>query len=300
MDIVTHCMMGVIGATPFLDSHPVAASLFALGCVLPDLDSLSRLFGKRAFLESHQTWSHALPVIAVLGGIAGLSLMVAGIDAPAAGLGLALGMALHSLLDVTNTYGIMLFAPFSRRRYCKEWVFFIDAFVIVASMAALAAIWLQWRRDGYPGAIAPAVYWAVMGSYWTAKMALRRRAAGSAPLGTLALLPSALVPWHYLGCAREGDGIHLFRMNALTRKISGNQRTRIHDEHWRPRVQALPEFQVMQELSPAYHVVRVEPHDSGTRLVCRDLRTRNFSTRFGELEIALDAAGTMKVKAFHV
>ncbi len=55
MDVVTHALIGLIGASPFAVSHPVAASCFALGAVAPDLDALSRLFGKRAFMRAHQT-----------------------------------------------------------------------------------------------------------------------------------------------------------------------------------------------------------------------------------------------------
>ncbi len=134
MDIVTHGMMGVVAASPFMAERPVASALFMLGSVLPDLDAFSRLFGKRAFLQAHQTYSHALPVIAFLAFIVSLSR----IDGMIGGVALALGMIFHSLLDVTNTYGIRLFAPFSSRRYCAEWVFFIDAIVLAATIPACA------------------------------------------------------------------------------------------------------------------------------------------------------------------
>jgi hypothetical protein len=91
--------------------------------VAPDLDVLSRLFGKRAFLAAHQTWSHALPLIAAAGAAAYLLLD----HRPAVPLALVAGMSLHALLDWTNTYGITLWLPFTRRRFCAEWVFFIDA-----------------------------------------------------------------------------------------------------------------------------------------------------------------------------
>ncbi len=139
MDIVTHAMMGVIVASPFAEKQPMAAAAFVMGSVLPDLDAFSRCFGKRAFLRFHQTQSHGLPNALLAAGL--LWLLVQALDwvAPWAALGLALGLVFHSVLDYSNTYGITLFAPFSRRRYCAEWVFFIDAVVIVASVAALLA-----------------------------------------------------------------------------------------------------------------------------------------------------------------
>ena len=56
----------------------------------------------------------------------------------------------------------------------------------------------------------------------------------------------------------------------------------------------------MRGLSPAYHVTRVEADPGGTRLTCRDLRTRNFNTRFGEIELTLDAGGSVREMEFHV
>ena len=50
MDVVTHAMSGFVLASPFVATQPAAASTFMLASVAPDLDVLSRLFGKRAFL----------------------------------------------------------------------------------------------------------------------------------------------------------------------------------------------------------------------------------------------------------
>ena len=55
-------------------------------------------------------------------------------------VGLALGMAGHALLDLTNTYGIALLAPISRQRVCFEWTFFLDLFTTSASALALAFV----------------------------------------------------------------------------------------------------------------------------------------------------------------
>src|SRR5262249_4470295 len=131
MEVVTHCLVGIIGASPFIEQAPEAAASFALGSVMPDFDALSRQFGKRAFMRCHQTYTHALPVIVLLGVSAGIAGQLAGLRGFWIGLGLTLGMVLHSLLDCTNTLGITLFAPLSRKRYCLEWVFFIDVAVLV-------------------------------------------------------------------------------------------------------------------------------------------------------------------------
>ena len=66
------------------------------------------------------------------------------------------------------------------------------------------------------------------------------------------------------------------------------------------RIRDIPEVRVMRGLSPAYHVVSVTSGSDGTELVCRDLRTRTFNTRFGELNLVLDAAGAPRRVVFHV
>lgn len=301
MDIVTHGMMGVIVASPFMTAHPVPSALFMLGSVAPDLDAFSRMFGKRAFLRIHQTYSHAIPVIALTGVLCAGALRLAGMEeAVAGGAALALGMLFHSFLDVTNTYGIRLLAPFSPRRYCTEWVFFVDSVVLLATIPAFA--WVGYRlamaRDA--GWKVQAFYGAAMAVYWLAKVALRKRAARLGPAGSLALLPSALVPWEFFGCTRDGGRVRLYRINAWTGALLDDRRVDIHDEAWLDRIRDIPEVRVMRELSPAYHVVSVTPGAGGTELVCRDLRTRNFNTKFGEVHLVLDGTGSANRVVFHV
>jgi hypothetical protein len=56
----------------------------------------------------------------------------------------------------------------------------------------------------------------------------------------------------------------------------------------------------MRELSPAYHVVSASATEAGELICCRDLRTRNFKTTFGDLEILLDARRQIVQTTFHV
>jgi membrane-bound metal-dependent hydrolase YbcI (DUF457 family) len=293
MDIVTHGMMGVIVASAFAETQPMAASAFALGAVLPDLDALSRCFGKRAFLRVHQTYSHAF-ASAVLAGVLGWGCIRAfGWVAPWAPAALMLGMMFHSVLDYTNTYGITLFLPFSRSRFCAEWVFFIDAGAIAASALALALIGIRFQKTGHFGHGVPLGYFGAMIAYWIGRVALRRRAMGLAPLGTLSLVPSALLPWRFFGCVRDGEEIHVFRVDALAGATSDGERVPIFDRAFARALAGVPEFRSMRELSPAYHVVKSEKGPEGEILTCRDLRTRNFGTRFGELVLGLDARGAV-------
>lgn len=299
MDIVTHGMMGVIVASPFMSSHPEAAAAFMFGSIIPDLDAVSRSFGKRAFLKVHQTYSHAFPVIAALGLAAWALRFALDVHAPWAPLALCLGMALHTITDWTNTYGITLFAPFSHERYCREWVFFIDSVVIASCVLVLALLYLG--QNGPRGYELQLGWGIAMVAYWLVKRSLRRRAMTRAPDGTLSLLPSALFPWQYLGCARQGDAVQVFRIDALSGAIDQEERFAILDAAYLEALEQVPEFQTMRRLSPAYHVIKTEDAEAGgVSLLLRDLRTRNFGTRFGEMDLRIAPSGAVEDVEFHV
>ncbi len=300
MDIATHAMIGVIAASAVTEDQPMAAMAYAVGSVLPDLDAFGRCLGKRAFLRVHQTYSHALPFALLAGVLLWVAIPLLDWHAPWAPLALTLGMISHCLLDYTNTYGITLLAPFSRRRFCAEWVFFIDAVVIAASVLALALIWVHYRSYGSLGHTVQLAYGMTMAAYWAIKVLLRRAAMRLSLPGTLSLLPSALQPWRFLGCARQGDVVVVFQVDLLRSEVIEEARCQSLDERYDAVLRGVPEFATMRTLSPAYHAVQADSGPGGTTLVCRDLRTRNFRTRFGELELLLDHAGALKGVVFHV
>lgn len=297
MDIVTHAGIGVIAALPFLDSRPELALGVVAGSVLPDLDALSRVLGKLAFLRLHQTWSHALPIHALLGAIAGFIASFWPIDGVTLALGLFAGLALHTFLDWSNTLGVTLLAPFSRRRFRLEWVFFIDGTVLVATSLAVAASLREFYREGTVSARYATAFFLSMAAYFLAKGCLRKRAGRLVP-SAVSLMPSALVPWRYYGFVPSGNCIRLFHLNAITGRTTTLASHTVFDAD--NALRDLPEFHLMRELSPAYHVVSDITEAAGRRIACRDLRTRNFGSTFGDLEVVLDAAGKVTSTKFHV
>jgi hypothetical protein len=75
---------------------------------------------------------------------------------------------------------------------------------------------------------------------------------------------------------------------------------RVLDDSFAGMLEALPEFRVMREVSPEYHVVSASQDGPATRLLCRDMRMRNFGTRFGDLEVWLDANRQVTRSRFYV
>ena len=307
MDILTHTMMGLIAAAPLVEHYPLVAVCVAVGSVLPDIDALSRTFGRRAFLLCHQSYTHSLPGIALFA--LGCWLLLVWLELPGplaqevalAPWALAAGMLLHSLTDLSNTFGVMLIAPLNHRRRSLEWVFFIDGFVIAASLVTLGGLAWSWELGGGVARWAWSIgYFAILAGYWAMRGWLRGRAGRQAPPQTLSLLPSALWPHRFLGCGRApgGQAIEIFEWDAWRGERRGEvRRIEVLDGGLEEELALLPEYRVMRALSPAYHVV--EARDDGG-LVCRDLRTRNFETRFGQLDLRRDDEGRLRVERWHV
>jgi hypothetical protein len=172
--------------------------------------------------------------------------------------------------------------------------------VIVGSVVALACIIPDLIAGTAVGWTVPIAFMTFVILYWPARGWLLRCAWRRAPAGTVSLLPSALIPWCYLGCARNPDSAVLFRLNVLTGSMVEYQRYPILDAGYRPVLDLVPEFRIMSQLSPAYHLIEVVRQPGKETLVCRDLRTRNFHTRFGDLEVSVGTAGGVQGVRFHV
>lgn len=299
MDIATHAGIGLIAAAPALNSQPELALGLVAGSVLPDLDALSRVFGKRAFVGAHQTWSHALPIHAAVSVLAGGAMAATGLDGWLFGAGLFAGLAFHTLLDLSNTLGVTLLAPFNKKRFCLEWVFFIDAFVLsLTTVFTALSIWLYVSSDTMP-AYPAVIFFGILAAYFCAKGCLRKRAGRLAP-DAVTLMPSALCPWQFFGVLQDGKRVSRFQMNALTGIRVPLKQQEVLDDSYAKLFANVPEFKAMRDLSPAYHVVSAEPTEGGVVVVCRDLRTRNFKTTYGDLEIWLDADQHITQTKFYV
>jgi membrane-bound metal-dependent hydrolase YbcI (DUF457 family) len=269
------------------------------GSVLPDLDALYRLADKVPFLRAHQSWSHALPVQLVLSIALGLAATLLGWRGIDLGAGLLAGLIAHSLLDLTNTYGVALLMPFSRRRFCLEWVFFIDLVVLAGTAATLALVIPLWLRQGEVPAQYAVAFLVGLCAYALLKGALRHRVGRLCPQAK-SLVPSASVPWRFFGAQRREQTMSLFRVNALTGSRCAVGEVPVLDDSFALALNGLPEFRLMRELSPEYHVVGASADGASTRLLCRDLRMRNFRTRFGDLEVWLDSNQQVLHTRFHV
>jgi len=289
MDIVTHALTGTAIALPWMSTSPEASAGFVIGSVLPDIDALSRVFGKQAFMVCHQTYTHSVGAIAVV-IIAAFAMSLLDAVWPMLLLGCAAGMTMHVLLDFTNTLGVKCWLPFDKRRWCTEWAFFIDVPMVVLTLPFLGVIAFRVFEGEFPTSDLSLIYGGSLFVYVAMKAWLRQLAHRAIQPRADSLIPSSFRPWRFLGYRlKDSEQIELLDFDLLSSRMVRTETVSIFDARF-PAVTDLPEFKVMRELSPGYHVVQFDETEEGLVVICRDLRTRNFQTRFGELKATIQNA----------
>lgn len=295
MDIITHAAIGVTLAGTVAEQPALAAGLL-IGSVLPDLDVLARLFGRRAMMIHHQTYSHSLPLLLLVSCVCGLIPELGWMFAS----GLFAGAGLHVLMDYSNTLGVTLLWPVVRRRLQVGWVFFIDAFVMTVTLVAAAMVLIQLFDHGSASPRILITEAIVLAGYWCVKGWLKHRALICAGEHVISITPSAVVPWHFFVCKRCGAEVTVERLSLVGKQRELLASHQVCDAEVIDIVRDMPEWRLMRDLSPAYHAIADDRSAKGRTIVCRDLRIRNFNTRFGDLEVHVAPDGSIAHSTFHV
>jgi membrane-bound metal-dependent hydrolase YbcI (DUF457 family) len=139
VDPVTHTLTALaLGRSGLNRFVPLATPMLVASSLAADLDWLSSLGGPRAFLLGNRTVTHSLL------GTAVIALAVAAIFwrlrrkhatspirfGPALAI-CAIGAGVHLLMDLTNSYGVMLLWPFRRRWFAWDLVDTLDVAILV-------------------------------------------------------------------------------------------------------------------------------------------------------------------------
>jgi membrane-bound metal-dependent hydrolase YbcI (DUF457 family) len=299
MDGLTHAVGGLALAAPLVEYSPVAAGALVFGSVLPDVDVVWRFFGKKAYLRAHRTWTHSIGGAVIACALTWLIFRNHVLYHPLAPPALGAGILIHCLLDLCNSYGTAILTPFSGRRFALESIFLVDSVFTAASIAALFVLIPAWRRLEFSPV--PAIWFGgLMVVYPAMRIAMRCAAGRYVPDGTRSLVPTTLLPWRYLGYRPDGDRVHLFEFSLLSRQVMSETYQEILDDQYRARLEQVPEYRLMCELTDGYHVTGASEDDDGLTLTCHDLRLRNFGGRFGRLDVVFDECGAIIKKVFHV
>jgi len=169
MDNVTHTLTAVLLARAGLGRlTPGATGVLLVASNLPDADIVTGFFGGMLnYLEYHRHLTHALAVGPVLGLLAALAIYwVKGWRLlPAWAVG-TVGVWVHIVLDLLNSYGVRVWLPFQPD--WVEWDLFmvVDPWVMgVLLLSVLAPLLarLVGSEIGGRAAVAPGRGWAVFG-----------------------------------------------------------------------------------------------------------------------------------------
>lgn len=273
VDIVHHGIVGIAGAgIAHALGQDEAAVGFLLGSLLPDLDVFFVALGKSRFMRLHQGVTHSLPGIPVIGFLSAAILSLAsGMPFLALGIGIVAGMCLHVLMDVLNTFGVRLLWPLPKR-ICLDAFFFIDVYVIAASVALAVATWTG-------GGLGVAAAWAVFVVSYSA-LRVRRRQSIVEAHGVDTAVPSGVFPGRWFVTRRKDGRV---RSGVVTWKTVCWEEEFLDVD---PALLAvLRKGTIFADLEAAlkrFIPVSVEQDGEKTVVVSRCVAVPNFGNRFGE------------------
>jgi membrane-bound metal-dependent hydrolase YbcI (DUF457 family) len=286
MDVVHHGLIGVIGYTVLAaNGHEAAGLTFIAGSVFPDLDVAFIALGKRTYLKLHQGFTHSFFLVPVF------ALILAGPLIPILGNGTSLvagvvcGLVIHTALDLTNTWGIRLFWPLSRKKYNTDILFFIDFIWFFWSLLFFLAAW-QWGPNR-----AFVLYSSVLLIYLIYRFLARSVLIRD--LGCDIAVPSAINPLDYFILEEVPEGVLTYKYNVLTRKKS-NLEKHFHPEPWIKELSRKSQvYQDLEAVTRRLFITEVNKENGLLTIVAKDLGVRNFRGKFGKTTLTFDEKGTL-------
>ncbi len=248
MDNVAHTLIGVGVARAGLSRRfgPGTTLALAISSNLPDIDVLWAAWDPMDRFLLRRTHSHALVALPVLAALLASALRWRRPDRSWRVLfGLsALGIALHLLFDLVNSFGVVLLWPFAPTRFELSSVFIVDLFiwgVTIAPMAASRFLKTEGARTlGYRAALALlGVYLALCFGAHARALAMAREDLATRGLRAAALeaFPEPLGPHRFRSAALVGDAWRVSVCHVLTGEVE--PREEVHTDAASPRVAAL-------------------------------------------------------------
>ncbi len=266
MDILHHSAIGVIGLTIAVASNEnIAGVLFLVGSIIADLDAFLVLFGRSFYLKNHQGFSHSLLLIPLYSIVIILALSYWLDFSWINFFALLLGWMIHSLLDYSNTYGIALFYPISKKRYALDAIFFVDTTMLILTALMLYFQFALW------------LYLSLFLLYIIIKkvmqMVVKKR------LGATIVIPSAFNPFDFL-VYQNAEEISTYNYNAFSKKIDNKKHYTKQDKLSHHLTDKSQLFQEILQVTKALHIVSVSQENGTLTIIAKDLALRNFGGKF--------------------
>ena len=268
VDMLHHSAIGVIGLSIAVASHEnVAGILFLVGSIIADLDAFLVLFGRSFYLKNHQGFSHSLLLIPLYSMLLCLVISYWLEFSWINFFALLLGWVIHSLLDYSNTYGISLFYPISKKRYALDAIFFVDTSMLILTGLMLYFQFTLW------------LYLSLFLLYIIIKKIMQ--VVVKKRLNATIVIPSAFNPFAFFVYHNGNEEeIITYNYNASSKQISHKKHYIKQDKLWHNLTQKSSLFQDILEVTRALHIVSIEEKDDNLTIIAKDLALRNFGGRF--------------------
>ena len=233
LDTLTHALTGVLAArvlAPVAVSRglesPVVPGLAAcltvgfLAASFPDIDSLLGLLSPTAYLLGHRGVTHSLLMLPVWAAL--LAWLFSSIGRKREYLKpffviSAAALAVHIAGDVITTFGTMLLAPLSDRRFALSTTFIIDLWFSGIALAGVVAT-LLFRRSRLPAVAALVVLCGYVafssGQHDRAvEVGQARAAANGWSDATVSAVPRPVSPFNWMVVVENGERYEVAQVN---------------------------------------------------------------------------------------
>ncbi len=267
MDILHHSAIGIIGLTLGVSiDQDMAGIFFLIGSVIPDLDAFLVLLSRSFYLKNHQGFSHSLLLIPLYSlaivGILSFWIVFDWLNL----LALILGWLIHIGLDYSNTYGITLFYPLSKKRFSLDAIFFVDTFLLTLTASMLYFAYDIW------------FYLTTFLFYLLLKKWMQTRVKIS--LQAQFVIPSALNPFDFY-IYENREKIVTYNYNILFNVKRNLKEYEKLDAVWIHLSQKSLLFRDMASITKALHITSVtQDKDENITIKAKDLALRNFGGKF--------------------
>lgn len=240
MDNLAHTLIGVTMANAGLKQRFGRGTTLALAVAsnIPDIDVFGAFFHPGPNFAYRRMLTHSLIALPLLtAAFAAVYRLAFPTLSFRRSWGLwAAGALVHVFFDLVNSFGVVLLYPLSRRRFELSSVFIVDLAIWAILLAPLALSrfrrpWSDLRRLSRGSAVALTVYMAAcLGLRWHATVALRQYEIYVGLVPTLSyVFPEPFGPLNFRGVVRQDDIYRVYRINAVTRRITKFDELRTQD-----------------------------------------------------------------------
>jgi inner membrane protein len=195
------------------------------------------------------------------------------------------GLLIHIFLDYTNTYGISLFYPISKKRYSLDILFFIDSVTLSLTLIVYISYFLLHLNLSL-------LYILFFISYLILKINLRKRLKKRIRFDFA--IPSSFNPFEFYIYRKNDDYIETYLYNLWSNSKLDIKKIDMVDKKYRYLTDKSQVFQDIKLITKALHIIKVFNTNQEIKIEASDLAVRNYGGKFGTTILIFDKKGELK------